>query len=96
MSLTERLADFAGAVGGAATNAPDDYPEWSYATYETNMADIRQLWAEIFPKLKRDIEQAAFIDLKLLEAFAAFEAGEKDKGQLAMWDIYNLQVKKLR
>jgi hypothetical protein len=96
MSLTERLADFAGAVSGAATHAPDGYPEWSYETYETNMADIKKLWAEIRPQLKRDLEQAAFIDSTLQEAFTAFDTGEKEKGQLAMWDIYNLGVKKLR
>lgn len=96
MALMDLLADFAGAVSGAATHAPDDYPAWSYATYETDMADIKELWAEIRPRLKHNLEEARFIDAKVVEAFVAFEEGEKVKGQLAMWDIYNLQVKKLR
>ena len=96
MSLVERLTDFEGAVGGAAAHAPDGYPETSFRTYESNMADIRELWSEIKPRLRRDLGLARFVDEKLKEAFSAFEAGQKDIGQQAMWDIYNFGVKKLR
>lgn len=96
MSLREKLDDFAGAVGRAGTDAPDEYPEWSYITYESNMADIRELWMEIRPKLKRDVDKALFIDNKLQEAFSAFDANEKEKGRDAMWDIYNLDLIDLR
>jgi len=96
MSLTEKLRDFAGALAVASTDAPDDYPEWGYTTYDSNMADLKKLWVEIHPKLKKDIVQADFIDEKLQEAFIAFEAKEKDKGRKAILAIYNLDVKKLR
>lgn len=96
MSLTEKLRDFAGALAVASTDAPDDYPEWGYTTYESNMADLKELWAEIRPKLKKDVEQAEFIESKLQEAFFAFDAKEKAAGSKAILMIYNLDVKKLR
>jgi len=95
MSLSERLKDFAGALT-SATDGPDDYPDWGYVTYESNMADLKELWSEIRPQLKRDLEQAEFVDGKLQEMFAAFDEGEKDKGRAAVWAIYNSDVKKLR
>jgi hypothetical protein len=96
MSLRQILDDFAGSIGSAATNAPDEYADWSSITYETNMADIKELWAAIRLQLKRDLEQAEFIDGKLQEMFAAFDAGEKTKGRKAAWALYNAEVTKLR
>lgn len=96
MSLTEKLRDFAGALAVASTDAPDDYPEWGYTTYESNMADLKDLWAEIRPKLKKDADKAEFIEGKLQEAFAAFDVKEKQKGRDMILAIYNLDVKKLR
>lgn len=95
MSLKERLSDFAGALT-SATYAPDAYPMPEYVNYETNMADLRQLWGEIRPQLKHDADKAAFIEGKLQEMFVAFKAGEKDKGRKAVMAIYNLDVEKLR
>lgn len=95
MSLKERLADFAGALA-VATNAPADYVFPEFQSYESNMADLKELWSQIRPLLKRDVEQAEFIDAKLLEMRAAFDAGDKDKGRSAVWAIYNLGVEKLR
>ncbi|MCH7344479.1 hypothetical protein LZ017_13935 [Pelomonas sp. CA6] len=60
------------------------------------MADIKELWAEVRPQITRDLEQAEFIDTKLQEMFAAFDAGEKEKGRKAALAIYNLKVEKLR
>jgi hypothetical protein len=95
MSLRERLADFAGALT-SATDAPDNYLPTGYVTYESNMADLKDLWSQIRPLLKRDVEQAEFIDAKLLEMRTAFDTGDKDKGRKAVWAIYNLGVEKLR
>lgn len=95
MTLQERLADFSGALT-SAIDAPDGYPEWGYITYESNMADLKELWAEIREKLKHSHDKVPFIDEKLQEAFAAFDAGEKDKGVDAILAIYNIGVKKLR
>jgi len=96
MSLSEKLADFAGSISIAITNAPDGYPEWTYTSYEQNMAEIREEWAYIKPRLKRDLEQVAFIDQKLAEMFQAYDAGDKEAGEAAALAIYNLEVKKLR
>ena len=95
MSLSERLKDFAGALT-SATDGPDDYPDWGHVTYESNMADLKELWSEIRPQLKRDFEKAAWVDAKLQEMFTAFDAGEKDKGRAAVWAIYNSEVKNLQ
>ncbi|MYM32228.1 hypothetical protein GTP58_28225 [Duganella sp. CY15W] len=59
------------------------------------MTNLKELWTEILPKLTKELEKAEFIDGKLQEAFAAFEAKEKDKGRKAILAIYNLDVKKL-
>ena len=95
MSLNEKLLDFAGALT-SATFAPDEYPSWGYVTYESNMADLKELWSEIRPKLKINVDKCEFIDHKLQEAFTAFEMGEKDKGLDAIMAIYNLNVSQLR
>ncbi|MGQ0709533.1 MAG: hypothetical protein ACT4NV_07250 [Rhodoferax sp.] len=96
MSLRETLENFAGSLGCAATNAPDEYADWSYITYELNMADLKELWASIRPQLKRDLEQAEWVDGKLREMFTAFDAGEKEQGRKAAWALYNADVTKLR
>ena len=99
MSLHETLKDFAGQIAVATTDAPDEYllSQHGYeGLYEAHMAEIKNLWATIRPQLKRDMEQAEFIDGKLQEMFAAFDAGEKDKGRQAAWALYNAEVTKLR
>jgi hypothetical protein len=94
-SLTELLKDFAGALA-SATDAPDGYPEWGYVTYESNMRDLKQLWAEIRPKLKRDVERVEDINGMLQEMFDAFESGDRDRGRASVWALYNSDVKRLR
>jgi len=94
--LAELLDDFAGVVSGMASSAPDEYPEWSYDSYESQVADIQQLWSAIRPRLNRDLAEAAFVDQKLQEALQAFREERKDTGRNAMWAIYNLGVKELR
>ncbi len=96
MSLSEKLLDFKGAISTSAINAPDEYPEWSYITYESNMADIKELWVYIHPQIKKNIEQVEFVDEKLNDMFMAFDQGDKEGGQQAAWDIYNSEVEKLR
>ncbi len=65
-------------------------------TYESHMADLKELWSEIRRQITSDVEKVRFIDQKLQEMFAAFESGEKDKGRKAAWSIYNLKVETLR
>ena len=64
--------------------------------YETHKADIKHLWATIRPQLKRNVEQAEWVDGKLQEMFTAFDAGEKEQGRKAAWALYNAEVTKLR
>jgi hypothetical protein len=96
MRLAEKLDNFNGAVSIAATDAPDRYPDWRSTDYVRNKADILNLWSEIKPLLKRDLDKAAYVTQRLDEGFAALDAGNKEDGQQAMWDIYNLHPKKLR
>ncbi len=55
-----------------------------------------ELWATIRLQLKRDLEQAGWVDGKLQEMFTAFDAGEKETGRKAAWALYNAEVTKLR
>lgn len=96
MNLKEKLSDFAGSLAMATAYTPDAYPDWSAWTYETHMADLRELWGGIRPQIKRDIAMADFINAKLQEAFSSFDAKNKNKGQEAILEIYNLDVKGLR
>lgn len=96
MSLYEYLQNLSDSIALATSDAPDEYPDWSSWTYETHMADIKELWAAIRPQLKHDLEQAQWVDGKLQEMFTAFDAGEKDAGRKAAWALYNTEVTKLR
>ncbi|HVZ47135.1 MAG TPA: hypothetical protein VHA82_25225 [Ramlibacter sp.] len=96
MALKECLADFTGSIGAAATKAPDDYLKSSHWTYEAHKADLVNLWTEIRPQLRCDMDKVQFIDDKLREMISAFDAGEKEKGRDAAWAIYNLKPERLR
>lgn len=85
-----------GAVGHAASYAPDEYPEWSYSSYASQKTDILDLWSKIFPRITKDVGQANFVDQKIKEAFAAFDDGDKARGRQALWDIYNAKPERLR
>ncbi len=80
MTLAETFEDFMGAVANAATYAPDEYPEWSYASYDVHKTDIPNFWSQILPRIKKDVEQANFIDQKVKEAFSAFDQVGKRSG----------------
>jgi hypothetical protein len=94
MSLIKLLDYFVCSINGATSYPPNDYPDW--LSYEEHMADLKSYWSQIRPKLKRDLETAAFIDTKLQEMFTAFDAGDKATGVSAACAIYNCEIKKLR
>lgn len=96
MSLQEDLADFAGSISLAATDAPDNYAYWSHWTYETHMLDLRELWAKIKPQISRDAGKAEIVEMSLTNMFAAFELGNKEGGRREAWSIYNSHVESLR
>ena len=87
------MTDLSGALA-SITRSPDAYP--SFLSYEGNKADIIELWNEIKPKLKRDLEQAEIIDRKLAEMFAVYESGDVQGGRNVPWALYNMNAKKLR
>lgn len=95
MALNEKLRDFDDSLAAATDYPPDDYPAWSSWTYETHMADLKDLWAEIRSQINRDLDKVEFIDGKLQEAFTAFDAKERDVGRKAILTIYKIDVKKL-
>ncbi|WP_282243365.1 hypothetical protein [Stenotrophomonas sp. PS02300] len=100
--LAEHLADLAGAVATAA-DAPDRYPEFLVEifggvqqAYEANKAQILEAWTSARPNLKRDLDKVHLIDQRLESAFAAFEGGDRELGRTFIFEVYNLQLRKLR
>ncbi len=105
MNLREKLLDLEGAAGGIATYAPDEYPEWDPRNYSISKPDIEELWAEIQPKLKRDLDKAQDVAQKIKEGFEALDnylanitRGEapdhklRERGRDAFWHIYNMHL----
>jgi hypothetical protein len=77
--------------------APDNYPEWDKYGFRRHREDLLSLWSEIKPRLKRDLDKAAFIEEHLMLAIASFDRGEREPGQSLMVEIYNvLNLHKLR
>jgi len=99
MSLRQTLEDFMGQIAMATTDAPDEYllAQQGYENvYEIHKSDMKSLWAQIRPQLRRDVERAEWVDIKLQEMFSAFDAGDKETGRKAAWALYNADVSKLR
>lgn len=100
--LADYLADLAGAVA-TATNAPDQYPDYLVEicggmaeTYQMNRDRVFEAWAGARPGLKRDLDKASFIESRLESAFSAFDRGDRGLGQELIFEVYNLQLRKLR
>lgn len=94
MSSRETLDDLQGSVSAAWTNSPDEYPAWSSWTFETHMADLRDLWAAVEPRLKNR-EMAQKVGADLMSMIAAFESGNKAAGRSLAGKLYNEQLAKL-
>ena len=96
MALAELMDRFVGAVSGIGSDATDEYPDWSYRTFESERAEIAEVWPEIRAAVfKNHADTVAFVDAKLAESFAHFEARDKLRGRKAMWAIYNLPLTRL-
>jgi hypothetical protein len=96
-SLVKALQLFKENVVGGTIRAPDNYPEWDTLGYTSHRADLLSLWSEIKPRLKRDLDKAAFIDEHLAQALESFDRGEREPGQSLMFKIYNvLNLNQLR
>jgi hypothetical protein len=96
-SFSETLEIFTDTVVSGTLRPPDNYPDWNTRGYAGHREDLLNLWAEIRPRLKRDLEEAAFIDEQLKLALESFDRGDREPGQSIMFKIYNvLNQKKLR
>jgi hypothetical protein len=95
--LSETLMLFKENVVGGTIRAPDNYPDWDKLGYPDHRNELVSLWAEIRPRLKRDLDEATFIDEHLKLALESFDRGDREPGQSIMFKIYNvLNQKKLR
>ncbi|HFX6240684.1 TPA: hypothetical protein ACIFC5_002565 [Acinetobacter baumannii] len=88
MSLKEKLGELEDALLTLAHCAPDDYNEWRLeyfptqeAIHEEEIKDLRALWSEIRPKIKKDLVKADYVGVKLQEMMDAFNRGDKDEGK---------------
>ena len=81
---------------GAATRAPDEYPEWGHWTYESHMADIRDLWARARPQLRKNMTDAERVEQTLQAMFLAFDRGDKQAGRKLALEITRMGVESWR
>ncbi|WP_342370706.1 hypothetical protein [Acinetobacter sp. D009] len=103
MSLKEKLGELEDSLVTVEYCAPDDYDEWlleyfptQEAIHEERMKDLRELWSEIRPKIKKDLVKADYVGVKLQEMMNAFDKsdksdkseGQKIAGELA--DLYDI------
>lgn len=100
MALREKLGELEDALMTLAHCAPDDYNEWrleyfpnQQAIHEEEIKDLRELWSEIRPKIKKDLVKADYVEIKIQEMIDAFDKGEKIEGRKIareLADLYDL------
>ncbi|KCX77254.1 hypothetical protein J567_3756 [Acinetobacter baumannii 754286] len=97
MSLKEKLGELEDSFLTLAHCAPDDYNEWRLeyfptqeAIHEEQMKDLRVLWSEIRPKIKKDLVKADYVGVKLQEMMDAFDKGDKDEGKKIAGELADL------
>lgn len=95
MGFLESLEDLAACIAVAADIAPDAYPAWSDG-FRAHFTATMQLWGEIRPQLRRDLEMAQRIDVGLLKMATALEVGDPDGFRETARTIHGLDVSKLR
>jgi hypothetical protein len=78
-----------GNVVGGTIDAPDRYPDW-HPDWEHHRSELLKYWSAAKPLIRVDIDKAELIDLKLDEALASFDRGEREPGQSLMVKIYNV------
>ncbi|MGN5725142.1 hypothetical protein ACNQOS_07790 [Acinetobacter calcoaceticus] len=97
MSLKEKLGELTDSLVTVAHCAPDDYDEWllkyfptQEAIHEERIKDLRELWSEIRPKIKKDLVKADYVGVKLQEMTDAFDKGDKSEGQKIARELADL------
>ncbi|EPV4984212.1 hypothetical protein ACV6ML_002152 [Acinetobacter baumannii] len=88
MSLKEKLGELEDSLVTVEYCAPNNYNGWLFeyfptqeAIHEEQMKDLRVLWSEIRPKIKKDLVKADYVGVKLQEMMDAFDKGDKDEGK---------------
>ncbi|MDH2566535.1 hypothetical protein QDT73_04070 [Acinetobacter baumannii] len=100
MSLKEKLGELEDSLVTVEYCAPNNYNGWLFeyfptqeAIHEEQMQDLRVLWSEIRPKIKKDLVKADYVGVKLQEMMDAFDKGDKDEGKKIageLADLYNI------
>ncbi|MGN5725143.1 hypothetical protein ACNQOS_07795 [Acinetobacter calcoaceticus] len=100
MSLKQKLGELEDSLVTVMHCAPDDYNEWllkyfptQEAIHEERIKDLRELWSEIRPKIKKDLVKADYVGVKLQEMMDAFDNGDKSEGQKIageLGDLYDI------
>ena len=100
MSLKEKLGELEDSLVTVEYCAPNNYNGWIFeyfptqeAIHEEQMQDLRVLWSEIRPKIKKDLVKADYVGVKLQEMMDAFNRGDKDEGKKItgeLADLYNI------
>jgi hypothetical protein len=88
---SEELRDhFEAMVGRAAVAAPDEYPASSHDSWAQSRPEIEAAWAVL--RVEPDLQESVrdFIDARLRESLAAFDANDKGAGRAAMAQIYKV------
>ncbi|WP_060465550.1 hypothetical protein [Acinetobacter sp. LMB-5] len=104
MSLREKLGELEDSLVTVMHCAPDDYNEWllkyfptQEAIHEERIKDLRELWSEIRPKIKKDLVKADYVEIKFQEMMDAFNRGDKDEGKKIAGELADLyDITKLR
>ncbi|MND52033.1 hypothetical protein D3C81_348000 [compost metagenome] len=99
MSLREKLGELTDSLVSVAHCAPDNYDEWlleyfptQAAIHEEEIKELRALWSEIRPKIKKDLVKADYVGLKLQEMIDAFDKGDKVEGKKIARELADLYV----
>lgn len=103
MSFKQDLENLAGLILRISIHSPDQYPAWKLEYYnnakeifDEDMSEVVDLWKKIKPKIKKDLEAAELVDQKINAMFIAFEHGDNEEGRDIAYEIFDLDIEKMR
>ncbi|MEG2750147.1 MAG: hypothetical protein RR939_12265 [Acinetobacter sp.] len=103
MSFKENLQFLADRLLAIHTYSPDQYPSWRLEYYnnakeifDEDMSGVLDLWKKIKPKIKKDLEAAELVDQKINAMFIAFKQGDNEEGRDIAYEIFDLDIEKMR
>ncbi|KCX50556.1 hypothetical protein J524_4413, partial [Acinetobacter baumannii 496487] len=93
----EKLGELEDSLVTVEYCAPNNYNGWLFeyfptqeAIHEEQMKDLRVLWSEIRPKIKKDLVKADYVEIKIQEMIDAFDNGEKIEGRKIARELADL------